>query len=90
MTWVEYLEQVRQKPEEERWTILWVVMAVLMLIVLTVWFLTWNFSVTPESAPAPAQDAVEVTEEAPSTWQEGLTNIKLRINTGWKNLIKTK
>lgn len=77
--WWAYLDKLRAEPEEKRRALRWWSASLLTLIILGLWLLVWRSTADYQ---APMTQAIEQT----GVWAE----IKLRIVTGWKTLIKTK
>ena len=93
MSFWNYLDRLRQEPEEKRRMILWWTTSVITLLIMALWFLSWRFTYSPtvplESPVASSTSAVVGTTDS-ETGSRAWADFKLRMIKGWQTLTKTK
>lgn len=80
MSWVEYLDRLRQEPEEKRRRVLWMATGTITAVIVFCWLLSWGYW-----SPIPAASQSGERQD----WSTWLSEVKLKIITGWQTL-KTK
>lgn len=82
MAFWDYIEKLRQEPEEKRRAILWWSTTLITLLIVLIWLLSWRWSLAPVDVPETSTSTVAIVSEN-NSW---LGNIKLSIITGWQSL----
>ena len=93
MSFWNYLDRLRQEPEEKRRMILWWTTSVITLLIMALWLLSWRFTYSP-TVPLQSSLATSTSATATSTGSElessAWEDFKLRMTKGWQTLTKTK